>query len=491
MIHLFRSFQPMPILIVFIFFIAMLINEALALENGISHTDPIAPVILGVTGILFFALVGRYIARKLMQPSVLGELVMGVILGNIGYHLGVEFVIILREGAAIFELVELTLAGENIHQASIEVFGKELGQQVVSILSGPSGPEMFQVAHAVDVFSRYGVIFLLFLVGLETSLHELREVGSESIRVAIIGVAMPFLFGFAAARLLMPELSLNVDLFVAATLGATSIGISARVLRDLNQLRSHEARVILGAAVIDDVLGLIMLAVVSSIIVSGGLEIVNLSGIVILAFIFIFSSFFIGPYLLRNTIALLKRFDIVEAKLFVSFLFVMILAWLANFVGLAPIVGAFAAGVILHDAYFTKWGDAEQQRVRIKDLIAPLEAILVPIFFVLMGVQVKLESFFNTQVVMLALGLLVAAIGGKIISGWGAKPNSNRLAIGLGMMPRGEVGLIFAAIGKSLGVINDELFSAVVLMVIVTTLIAPPLLKLTLAKKGTTSNGHY
>lgn len=241
---------------------------------------------------------------------------------------------------------------------------------------------------------------------------------------------------------------------------------------------------ILGAAVLDDVLGLIMLAIVSSIIVSGGVEIDNLASIIFLAVAFIFFAFYFGPVLLRHTIRLIRHFDIVEAKLFVSFLFVMILAWLANLVGLAPIVGAFAAGVILHDAYFIHWGDTQYHRVRIKDLIAPLEAILVPIFFVLMGIQVKLETFFDLNVIILALGLLIAAIIGKVISGIGASRKANRLAIGFGMMPRGEVGLIFAAIGKSLGVISDELFSAIVLMVIVTTLIAPPLLKYALGRQA-------
>jgi Kef-type K+ transport system membrane component KefB len=156
---------------------------------------------------------------------------------------------------------------------------------------------------------------------------------------------------------------------------------------------------------------------------------------------------------------------------------VMVLAWLANLVGLATIVGAFAAGVILHDAYFHHWGKIDEHQYSIRDLIAPLEVILVPIFFVLMGIQVKLESFFDLHVVLMAFGLILAAIIGKLLSGIGAERGTNRLAIGIGMMPRGEVGLVFASIGKSLEVFSDELFSALVLMVIVTTLFTPPLLK--------------
>jgi len=460
---------------------ALLSAGAMAGANGL-HKDPIAPVILGVTGILFFAVLGRFAARKLGQPSVLGELIMGVLLGNIGYHFGSDFIQVLREGPAVFDMVELALAGDSVKHAAEIALGKDSGDAILHILSGPGGPALTQVAHTVDVFSRYGVIFLLFLVGLETSLDELRSVGGQSTRVALIGVIMPFVLGFAMARLLMPELSINVDLFVAATLGATSIGISARVLQDLGELQSKESRVILGAAVIDDVLGLIMLAIVSGIIVSGGFSLGSMVQVILLAALFLVSAFALGPWFLRYTIRLVNRLDVVEAKMFISFLFVMALAWFANLVGLATIVGAFAAGVILHDAYFEHWGKVHEHQFSIRDLISPLEVILVPIFFVLMGVQVKLETFLDSHVLVMAGGLIVAAMAGKLISGLGAGGGMRRLAIGIGMMPRGEVGLIFASIGKSLGVISDALFSALVLMVIVTTLVTPPLLKLAMRR---------
>ena len=463
----------------------LLVGLILLIASGIviaqtvaSHADPIAPVILGVTGILFFAVIGRFAARNMNQPSVLGELLMGILLGNLGYWLGVDFIEVLREGPAIFEMVDRTMSGEPMQQAAIDALGLVKAPEILAILHGPGGAAMIQIAHTVDVFSRYGVIFMLFLIGLETSLGELRQVGPASLRVAGIGVAMPFILGFAMARLLMPELSINVDLFVAATLGATSVGITARVLRDLGQSHSVEARVILGSAVIDDILGLVMLAIVSGIIVSGVFDPWNAATVIVLASLFLVIAFSIGPMFLRYSIKMVQHLDIIEAKMFISFLFVMVLAWFANLVGLATIVGAFAAGVILHDAYFYHWGKIDEHQFSIRDLIAPLEVILVPIFFVLMGVQVKLETFADMHVVLMAGGLILAAIIGKIVSGVGAKRTTNRFAIGIGMMPRGEVGLVFASIGKSLDVFSDELFSALVLMVIVTTLITPPLLKL-------------
>ncbi len=459
--------------------LALATTAALAAGSG-QLADPIAPVILGVTGILFFAVLGRFGARKLGQPSVLGELLMGVILGTIGYLFSVDFLLVLREGPAIFEMVDLALSGASLEQAAVSALGAENAIIILNILQGPGGAELTQIAHAVDVFSRYGVIFLLFLVGLGTSVREMREVGPESFRVAILGVLLPFFFGFMMARVLMPELSISVDLFVAATLGATSIGITARVLDELGMVNCHECRVILGAAVIDDVLGLVMLAIVSGIIISGGFELASTLKTIALAALFLVTAFAFGPRFLRRTIKLLDHLDIVEAKMFVSFLFVMVLAWFANLVGLATIVGAFAAGVILHDGYFRKWGDVREHKFSIRDLISPLEVILVPIFFVLMGVQVKLETFLDPQVIVMGLGLIVAAVIGKLLSGLGAARGSSRLAVGMGMVPRGEVGLIFASIGKSLGVFSDALFSALILMVIVTTLMTPPLLKICL-----------
>jgi Kef-type K+ transport system membrane component KefB len=176
---------------------------------------------------------------------------------------------------------------------------------------------------------------------------------------------------------------------------------------------------------------------------------------------------------------MLRRFDEMEAKIFISFVFVMTLAWVASLVGLAAIIGAFAAGVLVMDNQFKPWQCDTCRKYSIKELFAPIEAILVPIFFVLMGIQVKLEAFLDWHVVMLAGALIVAAVAGKLVAGLGVRHKGlHKLAVGIGMMPRGEVGLVFASIGRSLGVVNTEVFSAIVLMVIVTTLATPPILKL-------------
>lgn len=448
------------------------------------HGDPIAPVILGVTTILAFAVVGRVGARKLGQPTVLGELLMGILLGNIAWYFGFDLIAVLREGPRVFEVVNSVLAGVEINDVAITTFGADKGPELAGIITGPQGGQVMQVAHAVDVFSRYGVIFLLFMVGLETNLDEMKRVGADSIRVALLGVAIPVAFGFASVLLLRPDMPLNSTMFIAATLGATSIGITAHVLKEMGRSQSREGHIVLGAAVFDDILGLVILAVVSGFVVSGSVNVAELTTVVVVSCLFLVAAFVLGPATLRVLARVMNRLDIIEAKMFTSYLFVMVLAWMANLAGLATIIGAFAAGTLLHDGFFKEHQDAGGDRVvTIRELIMPLEVILVPIFFILMGIQVKLESFFSWPVLTLGGGLLVAAIAGKLLSGLGAKPPSDRWVIGIGMLPRGEVGLVFAAIGRTLGVIDDSVFAAIVVMIFVTTLAAPPLLKVAIARQ--------
>jgi Kef-type K+ transport system membrane component KefB len=457
---------------------------ATALQFHTSHSDPVAPVILGVTAILFFALIGRFGARKLGVPSVLGELFLGIVIGNLGYYFQFDLMMVLREGPAVFDTVENLLQGETLELAYANAIGGEDNGRILELLKGPHGNELLQVAHAVDVFSRYGVIFMLFLVGLETSIDEMKQVGPDATRVALIGVVMPFSLGFLSSRMLIPDINLHTSLFLGATLAATSVGITAMVLRELHQENSSTARIILGAAVLDDILGLLMLAIISGIVVSGSVDMLHISMTIIMALVFLGGAIVLGPFFIRLIVKLFYRLDLVEAKMFVSYMFVMALAWMANLSGLATIIGAFTAGLILHDKYFDHWDNDKDCPICIKALIMPLEVILVPIFFVLMGVQVKLETFLDQNVIILAVGLLASAILGKLLAGLGASRGHNRMAIGLGMLPRGEVGLVFAAIGSSLGVISDALFSAIVLMVIMTTLMAPPLLKFCLKRCG-------
>jgi len=224
--------------------------------NGADRSDPIAPVILGVTWIVSMAILGRFLSRRVGQPAVVGELLMGIFVGNVGYFFGGELVTLLREVPQVFDV----MAGV----APASRFDAKTAAELNRVLNGSDGGVLLQVAHSVDVFSRYGVIFLLFLVGLESSVEELRAVGAQSARVAFIGVTVPFVLGVGVMQLMLPDLPNDNTMFVAATLVATSVGITARVLQELGKEHSREGRIILGAAVMDDILGLLMLAVATS-----------------------------------------------------------------------------------------------------------------------------------------------------------------------------------------------------------------------------------
>jgi Kef-type K+ transport system membrane component KefB len=406
------------------------------------HTDPIAPVLFWVTFIFFLGLLGRSIAQRLHQPGVLGELLMGVLLGNACYWLSIPQIMLLRDTATLFN----TLPDLNVYST-----------------------EYTYVAYVLDAFSRYGVIFLLFMVGLESSISDIKETGSASFKVAFIGVCAPMILGYLATQWLIPHATFKTNLFVGATLAATSVGITARVLKEMNKMRTREAKTILGAAVIDDILGLLLLAIVSNIVMHGTLNSMMVAQLIIQTVLFFAAVFMIGPWLLKQGIRFFKFLEAWEAKWVTSFLFLMFWSWLATVVQLAAIIGAFVAGLVLHDGFFKESSPA----IRIRDLIAPLESLFAPLFFMLIGIQVKLETFTHPHVLILSLILTLAAVVGKLVSGWGAPSKDDRLLIGIGMLPRGEVGLVFASIGRTLGVISDDLFSAIIIMVMLTTFIAP------------------
>lgn len=443
-----------------------------------SHLDPVASVILWVTLIFLCGVVGRFIAIRCHQPGVLGELLMGVLVGNICYFSGLELAVVLREGSSLFSIMGDLLSGLSLPNAVHKVIADTHdANQVIAVLSGHNGTELVKIAYVVDIFSRYGILFLLFMVGLESSITQLKHTGRQALQVALIGVFAPMVLGLLVTYYLLASASFQADLFVAATLSATSIGITARVLKDLNQLQSREAKTILGAAMIDDILGLILLAIVSSIVIKGVVDVVQISQVISLAMLFFFISIMIGPWVLRKMVRLLNPLQSWEIKLFTAFLFLMSLAWLASVVQLATIIGAFVAGLIIHEGFFGLDEPNDEPQLTVQNLVAPLEAILAPLFFILIGIQVKIETFLDWHVLMIASGLLLAAIVGKLLSGLGANRNDDRLLIGIGMLPRGEVGLVFASIGRVLGVISDELFSAIILMIIFTTFIAPVWLK--------------
>jgi Kef-type K+ transport system membrane component KefB len=296
--------------------------------------------------------------------------------------------------------------------------------------------------------------------------------------VAVVGVVAPFALGLGLCMGLLPDDGMPAHLFVAATLCATSVGITARVLKDLGRIQTGEARVILGAAVIDDILGLLLLALVVGIAATGRVDPAEVAWLVVVSLLFLGSVLLFGERIARSAARTFEGLDRQQGKLLFPLALAFALAWLASMVQLASIVGAFAAGLVISEEYFSE----DSRGWKIQDLVAPLEAIFAPVFFVLMGMQVNLASFAESSTLLLAGAFTAVAIVGKLAAGAPAGRDLDRLSVGMGMVPRGEVGLIFASVGKGIGVVNDAVFSAIVIMVIVTTFIAPLGLRWSMAR---------
>ena len=426
-------------------------QESLAGGEGASEMG--GATFLWIAVILLAAKISSLVER-LGQPPVLGELLAGVILGN-------------------------------------------------TALLGPALFEPIKTDPMIAFLAQLGVVILLFQIGLESNVQEMRRVGRRAFLVAVVGVAAPFILGvYLVGPLLLPDLSLNGRLFLGAALTATSVGITARVFWDLRKLQTPEAQIILGAAVIDDVIGLIILAVVSAIATLGAASWDLIGWITAKAVLFVIGAILFGQILAPLLGRWLSKIHTgLSMKFTLAVSFGLAIASLSQSIGLAPIVGAFAAGLVLEPVHFRFFRDPEivedinkvlqevdpQARKpiskvlerhadrHIRELLEPVGYFLVPIFFVQTGMSVKLETLFDLSLLAVALGVTVVALLGKLVSGLAAG-RVRKWIVGWGMVPRGEVGLIFAMMGKSLGVVSDQIFSVIVTMVILTTLLTPPVL---------------
>lgn len=344
------------------------------------------------------------------------------------------------------------------------IAGVILGQSVLAVVD----PKL-EVLH---LLSELGVIILLFAIGLETDLKKLLQVGGASSAVAITGVVLPFALGYATCRLF--GLSEMVSVVAGATLTATSVGITARVLSDLNYLQAQESQIVLGAAVIDDVIGLVILAIVAGVSQGEGVSAWAAARITLIAFGFLAGTLLIGRWIVPPLVTRASKIDLPGTPTILALIIALGLAWLANFAGSATIIGAFAAGLLVREAR-----DAHA----IERGITQLGHFFVPLFFVIVGAAVDVTAFNpfdaeNHKTLVLGTALIVAAVVGKYAAGY--TPywiRCDKRVIGAGMIPRGEVGLIFAQLGLTSEVFDSRMYSAIALMVLVTTFIAPPLLK--------------
>lgn len=345
-----------------------------------------------------------------------------------------------------------------------------LGELLAGVLIGPGVLGIVHESPLLHALAEIGVVLLLFEIGLESDLGELLRAGAQSSVVALVGVATPFLLGFGLAELWgKPTLA---AVFIGATLTATSVGITARVLADLGRLQDAAARVVLGAAVVDDVLGLVILAVVSGLARTGTFSVAGTVLILLKAALFLVLAIGLGiryaPTLLRWVGLMRARGSLIVYAVF----FCVLLAAVAQRAGLATIIGAFAAGLVLART---------ERRAHIEEQIRPVADLFVPIFFVTIGMQVDpatLNPFGAGGGFALALALTAVAVVSKLAAGLGVyRRGIRRWPVAVGMIPRGEVGLIFAGIGRASGVIEEAVYAPIVAMVMLTTFVVPPWLK--------------
>ncbi|MEM9089842.1 MAG: cation:proton antiporter [Cyanobacteria bacterium P01_F01_bin.53] len=421
--------------------------------GGEHYAKTLAVAVVLITVIIFLvAQVFGEIAVRIGLPAVLGELIAGLMIGVSGVKL-----LILGNGdqvAAWFMAVVQLITGSDA--ATIQ-----------DIFAGP-------VKILVDDYATTGVGVLLFKIGLEADLKELIKVGPQAATVAVAGVLMPMVAGFIGLTTLF-NLSTIPALFAAAALTATSIGITSRIMQDMGVLNTKEGQIILGAAVLDDILGIAILAVAIGIAEHGTVEISSVLGTILSATVFVVAAIVLNKTFGPRYINFLDSLKNPYSVLIGAIIFLSIMAMISHVIGLEDILGCFAAGIIL--------GDTKKTHA-LEKACDPLVALFATIFFVTIGAKtdltvLNLANPENREGLVIAAFLIVVAIAGKLAAGYClfTKDSVDRLAIGTGMVPRGEVGLVFAGLGAATGALTGAINVAIVLMVIVTTFVAPPMLR--------------
>ncbi|WP_267384549.1 cation:proton antiporter [Cyanobacterium sp. uoEpiScrs1] len=414
----------------------------------------LASALLSLVVIYFASKLGGEICFRINLPPVLGELVGGVAVGVSALGL-----LVFPEGG--------TTANDSVLMQFLQLAVDLTPEGVQAIFSAQG--------EFISILSELGVIILLFEIGLESDLKELIRVGPQAVIIAIVGVVTPFILGTLGLVYLF-NVPVIPSVFAGAALTATSIGITAKVLAEIGRLSSSEGQIIIGAAVLDDILGIIILAVVGSLVKTGEIQVVNLIYLVLSAAAFLIGAILIGRLLSPLYVRLINEMKTRGRLLLVSLSFAFVLSYIAQVIQLEGILGSFAAGLILAET---------EKRKELEEQIVAVSDIFVPIFFVCVGAKTDLSVLnptipSNREGLIIAAFLVTVAIIGKVVTGFTifGQPHLNKLAIGVGMIPRGEVGLVFAGVGSASGALTQSTEAAIIMMVILTTFIAPPWLRI-------------
>lgn len=428
-------------------------TEAEAEAEADNGTLVLASVLLSLVVIYFASKLGGELCSRINLPPVLGELVGGVAIG-----------------VSAFGLLVFPESGAGAQDSLVMSFL----QSTTDLTPGAAESVFATQSEVISIFSELGVIILLFEIGLESDLKELIRVGPQAAVVAVVGVVVPFALGTAGLVYLFNVPAVPA-IFAGAALTATSIGITAKVLAELGQLSSKEGQIIIGAAVLDDVLGIIVLAVVASLVKTGEIQIANIIYLTISAGVFLIGTILIGRFLGPYFVGLVNSMSTRGQVLLTALIFAFALSYIATVINLEGILGAFAAGLVLAET---------EKHQELEEQVVPIADFFTPIFFVCVGAKTDVSVLnpvdpSNREGLIIAGFLIVIAIIGKVVTGFTifGQPEINKLAIGVGMIPRGEVGLVFAGVGAASGALSESTEAAIIMMVIITTFIAPPCLR--------------
>ena len=443
-----------------VFSLPYLLEAAPVAEPKADGALVLAGVLLSLVVIYFASKLGGEICLRLNLPPVLGELIGGVLIG-----------------ISALKLLVFPEAGSMATDSLVMQF-----LEATSSLTYENAEAVFRAqSEVISVLAELGVVILLLEIGLESDLQELIRVGPQAAVVAVVGVVAPFVAGTVGLVYLF-DVPVIPAVFAGAALTATSIGITAKVLSEINRLSSREGQIIIGAAVLDDVLGIIILAVVASLAKTGQIEITQVIYLILSAGTFLIGAILLGRFLSPYFVGLVNGMKTRGQLLIASLIFAFFLAYIAQVIQLEAILGSFAAGLILAET--EKQADLQKQ-------IIPIADLFVPLFFVCVGAKTDLSVLnpaipSNREGLVIAAFLIVVAILGKVITGLTVfgQPGINRLAIGVGMIPRGEVGLVFAGVGSASGALSSATNAAIIMMVILTTFIAPPLLRVVFEREA-------
>jgi Kef-type K+ transport system membrane component KefB len=434
---------------------------AIATEGeGFGKALAVAMAIISIS-LFFTSTMFEELAARVGLPSVLGSLIAGLVIGISGLH-----ILVLEGGEVSASLVNFIHSLTNVDLEVIrEVFDKP-------------------VKLIIEDYAEFGVGILLFSIGLESDLEELLKVGFQSAIVAIVGVTLPFALGFFGLNLLFHVPTLPA-LFAGAALTATSIGITAKVMQDIGVLKSKEGQIILGAAILDDILGIVILAVVISIVETGQINVSNAVSLILIAASFVVVAILMNNFFGSWFVEQLEKLKSPKSVGIGAFILFLLMSFIAGLIGLESILGAFAAGLVLSG---TKYKEIFLDRSSV------LVGLFATVFFVSIGSKTDLSILnpsvpANREGLIIAAFLIVVAIIGKVAAGFFAfSPEKvNRMAIGTGMVPRGEVGLVFAGLGAATGALPPSIDVAIVVMVIATTFLAPPLLRVVFKSSESTA----